>query len=266
MKVNILETGSAGNCVVASFSEKMKINGKELAENPEAEPKWDYKKVIFDFGHNAYDLCLQRYKDKEYVINWITVDDILITHSHLDHCADYPKMRNYAFPKEYKVFTFPVVHNVENRGFVVLNEKMREGFIYATDYSEIPTESLEKIKAFVAFKDWRWFAMLELSFVRWIYEKLDATQMIGLNHHCAYETFCHYADEILAVNPAVNILTLHASARQGKYIEGENKTGDVCPPDYVREQLWKKYGKKGFSVRFGEAGGMCGNYNYIDKN
>lgn len=245
MKVNILETGSAGNCVVATFS--------------------DNRKIIFDFGHKAYELCLQSNYRKEAQVDFKEIDDILITHEHLDHCADFPKVQYLNFPKTLKVLTFPVVHNVENRGFVVLNEKTREGFIYATDYSEIPTESLEKIKAFVAFKDWRWFAMLELSFVRWIYEKLDAMQMIGLNHHCAYETFCHYADEILAVNSAVNILTLHASARQGEFELGSNKTGDVCPPDYIRKNLYKKYGSKELSVRFGYAQGMFGTFNFIER-
>jgi hypothetical protein len=239
MKVNILETGSAGNCVLATFS--------------------DERKVIFDFGKNAWEMCVKLNVDLR------KIDDVLVTHEHLDHCADFGKVQFINFPKTLKVLTFPVVHNVPNRGFVVLNERTKEGFIYATDYSVMPPESLDKIKAFVSFKDWNWFAMLELSYCKFIYNKLDAKDTFGLINHCSDETFYQYASAILEVNPAVNILTLHASARQGQYIEGEEKTGDVCAPDFIREQLWRRYGQKGLSVRFGFASGLCGTFNYIEK-
>ena len=243
MKVNILETGSAGNCILATYS--------------------DGRKVLFDFGHNAFKRCC------EAGIDFHEVDDILVTHDHLDHCADYDRVRFLAFSRRLKVITFPVLHNAENKGFIVLNDAKREGFIYATDYYQLPDESIEKIKAMVKFTDWKWMAMLELSYVRWLYNKLDPMQMIGLNQHCSDERFFRYVGEILEVNPSVNIISVHASARQGEFVLGQGKMGNVCPPDDLQKQFYKRF--EGKSVRFGynvENGkaGMCRTYNYIDIN
>lgn len=239
MKVNILMTGSAGNCLLATYS--------------------DGRQVIFDFGTGAWKKCIEANLD------YHKIDNVLVTHQHLDHCGDYHRIRTLDFPMRCKVKEFEVLHNCPNKGFIVLNEATKEGFVYATDYHTLPQDSLDLIKKHIAFKEWKWFVMMELSYVRWIYEKLDPLQMIGLNNHCSYERFCHYADELFAVNDAINILTVHASARQGEFELGSNKTGDVCPPDYIRDNLYKKYGSKELSVRFGYAQGMCGNYNFIER-
>ena len=226
MKVNILETGSAGNCVLATFS--------------------DGRRIIFDFGTGAWKLCC------EADVDFHEIDNVLVTHDHADHSADYGRIRFLAFPRLCKVLEFPVLHSVPNKGYIVLNEHTKEGFIYATDYHTLPEESLAKIKAMVGFKDWKWFCMLELSYCRWLYNKLDKFQLIGLNQHCSDERFFKYSHDILEVNPAVNILSLHASARQATYVEGGNKVGEVCPIDWVRDQMYQRF--KGAHVHVGEAG------------
>ena len=238
MKVNILETGSAGNCIIATFS--------------------DSRKVIFDFGHGAWKLCIKEN------IDFHEVDNVLITHQHLDHCADYHRISSLNFSRWLKVKEFEVLHNCENKGFIVMNDKTQEGFIYMTDYHTIPPSSLETIKKHIAFTTWRWMIMMELSYCRFLYKKLDNIQRIGLQNHCSDERFFDYANQFLAVNRDANIISLHASARQGEFELGANKTGDVCPPDWCREQFYKRFA--GASVRFGEAKGMYGTYNYIDRD
>lgn len=261
MKINILATGSKCNCVLATFA--------------------DYERIIFDFGNSlgrhdtgALYLCNQLdfrgfpMVDFDYVtINGKRVkkriDDVLITHAHRDHSGDWDKIKGFDFPKTLSVKEFPVIHDVENRGFVVMNDKTREGVIYATDYSEIPQNSFDFLLKLVGFKEWKWFACLELSYCEWLYKKLPDNQRFGLDRHCSDVRFFEYAKKILEVNDKVNIVTLHASARQSEYIEGANKSGEVCPPDWCRKRFYKRFA--GASVRFGEASGMCGPYNYIER-
>ena len=262
MKVNILATGSKCNCVLATFA--------------------DYERIIFDFGNSAgrFDtgamfLCNQRdfrgfpTLDFDYYVDVNgkrikkRIDDVLITHAHKDHSGDWDKIKGFDFPKTLSVKEFPVIHDVENRGFVVMNDKTREGVIYATDYSEIPQNSFDFLLKLVGFKEWKWFACLELSYCDFLYKKLPDIQRFGLNRHCSDVRFFDYAKKILEVNDKVNIVTLHASARQSEYIEGAYKSGEVCPPDWCREQFYKRFA--GASVRFGEASGMWGTYNYIER-
>lgn len=243
MKINIISTGSKCNCVLATFA--------------------DGRKIMFDFGTGALEKCLQEDFRGAKMIDFKTLDDVLITHAHKDHSGDWDKIKGFDFPKTLSVKEFPVIHDVPNRGFIVMNDNTKEGVIYATDYSEIPAESFDLLLKLFGFKSWKWFALLELSYCEFLYNKLPQNQRFGLDRHCSDVRFFDYAKRILAVNDAVNIITLHASARQSEYIEGENKSGDVCPPDWCREQFYKRF--KGLSVRFGEAGSMCATYNYIER-
>ena len=243
MKVNILATGSKCNCVLATFA--------------------DNRRSMFDFGTGALEKCLHDDFRGFKMIDFATLDDVLITHAHKDHSGDWDKIKGFDFPKTLSVKEFPVIHDVENRGFVVMNDKTREGVIYATDYSEIPQNSFDFLLKLVGFKEWRWFACLELSYCDFLYKKLPDNQRFGLDRHCSDVRFFDYAKKMLEVNDKVNIVTLHASARQSEYIEGANKSGDVCPPDWCREQFYKRFA--GASVRFGEASGMWGTYNYIER-
>ena len=243
MKVNIIATGSKCNCVLATFA--------------------DNRRIMFDFGTGALEKCLQEDFRGYKMIDFATLDDVLITHAHKDHCGDFDKIKGFDFPKTLSVKEFPVIHDVENRGFVVMNDKTREGVIYATDYSEIPQKSFDFLLKLFGFKTWKWMAMLELSYCDFLYKKLPDNQRFGLDRHCSDVRFFDYAKKMLEVNDNVNIVTLHASARQSEYIEGANKSGEVCPPDWCREQFYKRFG--GASVRFGEASGMWGTYNYIES-
>lgn len=243
MKVNILATGSNCNCVLATYS--------------------DGQQVMFDFGKGAYDLCLQQDFRYHKMVDFSKLDNVLITHSHNDHCGDFEKIATLNFPKSLNVKEFPVLHDVENKGFVVMNDKVREGFVYMTDFYDIPSDSFNFLLKLFGFKSWKWMICMELSYCDWLYEKLPEEMRFGLKRHLSDKKFYHYCNQFFVVNEALNIISVHASARQGEFVLGANKSGDVCQPGWCREQFWKRF--KGKAVRFGEAGGMASNYYYLEK-
>ena len=240
MKVNIIATGSKCNCVLATFS--------------------DDQKVIFDFGEGALEKCCQRNMKMLPIVDLTKIDNVLITHSHRDHCGDFEKIQGKMFKKSLNVKDFEVLHDVPNKGFVVMNDATKEGFVYATDYYEIPEKSFDFLLKLFGFKSWKWMAMLELSYCKWLYEKLPDNQKFGLGRHCSDVQFFHYAKKIFEVNPAVNIISVHASGRQSEYLEGVSKFGSVCPPDHLRKEFYRIF--KGKPVRFGHAD-FGANFNYI---
>ena len=197
------------------------------------------------------------------MIDFKTLDDVLITHAHKDHSGDFDKISGYNWAKSLNVKEFSVIHDVPNRGFIVMNDTTKEGVIYATDYSEIPQESFDLLLKLFGFKSWKWMALLELSYCEFLYNKLPQNQRFGLDRHCSDVRFFDYAKQILDVNPGVNIISMHASARQGQFELGANRVSDVCPPDWVREQMHKRF--KNSCVRFGYASGMFGTFNFIER-
>lgn len=244
MKINILATGSKCNCVLATYS--------------------DGQQVMFDFGKGAYDLCLQQDFRYHKMVDFSKLDDVLITHEHKDHCGDFEKIANLNFPKNLNVKEFPVLHDVPNKGFVVMNDKVREGFVYMTDFYDIPSDSFNFLLKLFGFKSWKWMVCMELSYCEWLYEKLPDEMRFGLKRHLSDKKFYHYCKQFFAVNEKVNIISVHASARQGEFVLGGNKSGDICPPDFLRGEFWRIF--KGKPVRFGEARGMAGSYYYIEES
>ena len=231
-------TGSNGNCAVATIS--------------------DNKQVVFDFGTGAFKECCR------WPNFFITkVDNILITHNHADHNGDWEKISAIDFKKTLPVMELEVLHNIENRGFAVLNKESKEIVVYMTDYYKIPDATMAKLCALASYTDYKLMFCLELSYNEFLYKKMNPSERIGLDNHCSDVLFFHYAKQILEQNPKVNIITLHASGRIAENWQiGSNADTRVCRKDYCRQRFFELFPKN--SVRFGEGSGFCANYNYIE--
>lgn len=239
MRYNIISTGSGGNCALATFS--------------------DEKKVLFDFGKGCFKKCT----DAGLVLN--SVDQTLISHAHNDHIGDAHLIPHLIEKKSglIAIFNFPLLHNIENQGFLVANAKTKEAFYYLTDFYSIPTDSLititETLQHLFA-KNYKIIFVMELSYCQHLFEKLDDTHKFGLQHHLSDVEFFKYAKTFKALAPSMNIITTHASQRGDWSQEQKGWNGTVCPPDWVKIQLFNRLG----NARFGEAFGLSKTYNYIE--
>ena len=238
MRYNIIATGSKGNCALATFS--------------------DGKKVLFDFGKGCFKKCT----DAGLVLN--SVDKILISHAHNDHIGDVhivPHLLEKRASLDF--FNFSLTHNIENQGFIVTNVITKEVFYYLTDFYDIPQESMRLISETLQFfneKNYKIMFVMELSYCKHLYEKLDDLHKIGLSHHLSDVEFFKYAKIFKAQAPNVNFITTHASQRGDYSQEQKGWNGTVCPPDWVKIQLFNRLG----NARFGEAFGMSKTYHYIE--
>lgn len=239
MRYNIIATGSGGNCALATFS--------------------DEKKVMFDFGKGSFKKCTEA----GLVLN--SVDQILISHAHNDHIGDAHLIPHLLEKNSglIEIIYFPLTHNVENVGFLVANAKTKEAFYYLTDFYDIPANSLiiitDTLNHLYA-KNYKIIFVMELSFCQHLYEKLDDTHKFGLQHHLSDVEFFRYAKLFKSFAPNINFITTHASQRGDWSQEQKGWNGTVCPPDWVKVQLFNRLG----NAKFGEAFGFAKTYNYIE--
>lgn len=238
MRYNIIATGSGGNCALATFS--------------------DEKKVLFDFGKGCFKKCTEA----GLVLN--SVDQILISHAHNDHIGDAHLIPHLLEKKsDLVVYTFALTHNVENVGFLVVNLKTKEAFYYLTDFYDIPANSLIIITDTLNYlyaKNYKIIFVMELSYCQHLFEKLDDTHKFGLQHHLSDVEFFKYAKIFKNLAPNMNFITTHASQRGDWSQEQKGWNGTVCPPDWVKIQLFNRLG----NARFGEAFGFSKTYHHIE--
>ncbi len=238
MKYNIIATGSGGNCALATFS--------------------DEKKVLFDFGKGCFRKCTEA----GLVLN--SVDQILISHAHNDHIGDAGMIPHLLEKRaNLEIFNFSLLHNIENQGFLVVNPKTKEAFYYLTDFYSIPTDSMVTITETLRHlysKNYKIIFVMELSYCQHLYEKLDDIHKFGLQHHLSDVEFIKYAKVFKTIAPNVNFITTHASQRGDWSQDLKGWNGTVCPPDWVKIQLFNRLG----NARFGEAFGFSKTYNYIE--
>ena len=238
MRYNIIATGSGGNCALATFS--------------------DEQKVLFDFGKGCFKKCT----DAGLVLN--SVNQILISHGHNDHIGDAHLIPHLLEKKaDLEVYAFPLTHNVENLGFLVANVRTREAIYYLTDFYEIPAESFETISNTLHFlnsKNFQIMFVMELSYCKHLFDKLDETHKFGIQHHLSDVQFFDYAKKFKALAPSINFITTHASQRGDWSMEQKGWNGTVCPTDWVKVQLFNRLG----NARFGEAFGFSKTYHYIE--
>ena len=239
MRYNIISTGSGGNCALATFS--------------------DEKKVLFDFGKGCFKKCTEA----GLVLN--SIDQILISHAHNDHIGDAHLISHLLEKKaaDLDIYAFPLTHNIENMGFLVANLRTKEAFYYLTDFYAIPEESNEIISNTLHFfnsKNYKIIFVMELSYCQHLFEKLDDVHKFGLQHHLSDVEFFKYAKKYKALAPSMNIITTHASQRGDWSQEHKGWNGTVCPPDWVKIQLFNRLG----NARFGEAFGFSKTYYYIE--
>lgn len=125
MKINILSTGSHGNCAILD-------NGKS--------------KIMIDCGLKFEDIITHKAFGK-----FTDYEQILITHNHKDHSKsigqfskyiDYISTDNkpqmvYNF-MNWKVFPFEVAHNIKCYGYLIKDNISKQNILWATDFNNIP--------------------------------------------------------------------------------------------------------------------------------
>ena len=226
MTLTIHHTGSGGNFNVVTF-----LNGK---------------KIIVDFGktakYSAYsDFCENGYKASDFEI-------ALITHAHQDHAGDVEHLERLGIPVElsdfenedFDVRAFPVEHNVACNGFLVYSKRTNELYAHCTDFSAIPSKSLEILAGTISAGISAGVDVLfacEVAYCDFLYKKLPDRQRIGLENHCSLSAFC----EIMKMIPSsVRVVTLHASGRE---YDPSAVNASVCPKDWVVNNVRKRCGR-----------------------
>ena len=227
MILSIYNTGSGGNFNVVEFS--------------------DEKKIIVDFGktakYSAYkDFCKKGYSRSDF-------ECALITHTHNDHAGDVSELEKLGIKilqtggkiSNLEIVEIPLIHNVECRGYMVLNRATNELYAHCTDFSAIPQKSLDILTTTIRLAYSRGLKVMfacELAYCDFLFKKLPDEQKIGLENHCSLSTFC----EIMNMIPkGVSVVTLHASGRDYKGDGGINAS--VCPKDWVINNVKKRCGR-----------------------
>ena len=125
MKINILSTGSKGNCAILD-------NGKS--------------KIMIDCGLKFEDITTHKAFGK-----FSDYEQILISHAHKDHSKslkdfakyiDYINTDNtanivYGFTN-WKVLPFEVQHNIKCYGYLIKDKISGKNVLWATDFNNIP--------------------------------------------------------------------------------------------------------------------------------
>ena len=162
MKINILSTGSKGNCAILN-------NGKS--------------KIMIDCGLKFEDIITHKAFGK-----FSDYEQILISHAHKDHSKslkdfakyiDYIDTNNianivYGFTN-WKVLPFEVQHNIKCYGYLIKDKISGKNVLWATDFNNIPALNGVKID----------IACLECN-----YDEQTVTNRIinGIDIHSNYQT------------------------------------------------------------------------------
>ena len=125
MKINILSTGSKGNCAILD-------NGKS--------------KIMIDCGLKFEDITTHKAFGK-----FADYEQVLITHSHNDHAKslkDFAKYIDYIDTNNianivynfanWKVLPFEVQHNVKCYGYLIKDKISGKNVLWATDFNNMP--------------------------------------------------------------------------------------------------------------------------------
>lgn len=132
MKINILSTGSKGNCAILD-------NGKS--------------KIMIDCGLKFEDITTHKAFGK-----FADYEQILISHAHKDHSKslkDFAKYIDYIDTNNianivynfvnWKVLPFEVQHNIKCYGYLIKDKISGKNVLWATDFNNIPVLNGVKI-------------------------------------------------------------------------------------------------------------------------
>lgn len=125
MKINVLSTGSKGNCAILD-------NGKS--------------KIMIDCGLKFEEITTHKAFGK-----FADYEQVIITHSHKDHSRslkDFSKYIDFIDTDNkvnivydfvnWKIFPFEVQHNVKCYGYLIKDKVSNTNILWATDFNAIP--------------------------------------------------------------------------------------------------------------------------------
>lgn len=217
MRLKIIQTGSAGNNYLLNFS--------------------DNKSLIVEVGKGTFKRFLKEVQksDIENCLGYI------YTHEHNDHAGDksvfekhgFKQYENDTIDRDVKIYPFAVRHNVENKGFFIVNHATKEALIFITDFTEI-VDFQKFISTYKVLLNLRYsvnFAV-ECSYCEFLEKKLSDTEKIGLQNHFSDEKLIGFIKTINQYSRNYQLVTIHAS---GRNFDGNlsKRYSSVCPPDYL---------------------------------
>ena len=168
-------------------------------------------------------------------------DDIvgfIYSHEHRDHAAykeEYKKAfafydikPNYEINMigNYNILGFPVLHNIDNKGFIISNKIERKVLFFATD---LIYNSMTKV-----FYEGLFYAMqninIDLFCIESNYNEYEFKQAIkgdsnvfGVENHLSNYECARFISHLCNRNVVQNILLIHGSNRIGRSISGKKK-------------------------------------------
>lgn len=228
MKLKIIQTGSAGNNYLLTFS--------------------DGQSLIIEVGKGTFEKFVKE-EDIKGCVGYI------YSHKHNDHSGDAEVFENHGFKefendpqKTVKVYPFEVKHDVPNNGFFIVNNETQEGLVFITDFTEIVDfqQFISTYKVLLSTGFLVDFAV-ECSYCDFLAKKLPDNEKYGLYSHFSMEKLIEFMKVINKYGQDYSLVTIHAS---GRNFTGElsKRMSSVCPADYVVGHILKRTNK---AVHFG---------------
>lgn len=208
MRIKVLGTGSSGNGYVITDSNGdalivevgMKLNiALANCENP----------IGFIYSHEHSDHC--EYKDKyEKAMPFYNIK------------PNYTKN----IIGNYNVIGFPVLHNVDNKGFIIANKTEKKILFFATDliYNSMTKCYYENL--FFALKNINIDLLcIESSYNEYEYKcaTREDDNFFGVKNHLSNYECARFASHLCDRSNIQNILLIHGSNRIGRSIKGKKE-------------------------------------------
>jgi len=206
MRIKVLGTGSSGNGYVITDS--------------------DGESLIVEAGVQL----------KVVLANCENPIGFIYSHDHKDHC-EYRDKYEKAIPffdiqpnytrniiGNYNVIGFPVLHNVENKGFIIANRVEHKTLFFATDLIYNSMTKVYYQNLFFALKN----IDIDLFCVESSYNEYEYkcamqgdSDVFGVQNHLSNYECARFLSHLCDRNKVQNILLIHGSNRIGRSIKGK---------------------------------------------
>lgn len=207
MKIKVLATGSSGNGYLITDS-----TGEVLVVEAGVD-------THFIVGNTPYSPI-----------------GFIYSHKHKDHYRYFEKYKSYfsylPTDKHYKkynignynVWSFPVLHDVENRGFIIANKVEKKVIFFATDliYNSASKSFYTDVFKFINQFNVDYY-MIESSYNEYEFRQSlqSNSDVFGVKNHLSNYECARFLSHTCNRNEVQNIMLIHGSNRIGRSIKGK---------------------------------------------
>lgn len=207
MKIKVLSTGSSGNGYLITDS-----TGEVLVVEAGVDINFivgntPYSPIVFIYSHKHKDHYKYFEKYKRY-----------FAHLSIERCYEKCNIGNY------NIWSFPVLHDVENKGFIIANKVEKKVIFFATDliYNSTAkgfyTDVFKFINGFTID-----YYMIESNYNEYEFKQslLGDGDVHGVKNHLSNYECARFLSHICNRSEVQNIMLIHGSNRIGRSIKGK---------------------------------------------